>query len=307
MEWIVARWVTFVASLLVTGACMIGLLMLPHTGVDRETRDALSADTALVGVIACLAFIPATLLRLTDQVLALRSPDDPLLAGARALLGSTTWGTGFLWQSAALLLALAALMVARRAPARRSAWLLAMGGAAGLCVTPALQGHAIGSEQFTALAVSADIAHVIGASLWLGTLGTIALLGVALSDPNGVTSPERTRRTDARLALLVPLVPRVALPGAALLLASGVTATVLHLTTLDDLWRTEWGRYVLAKAVLIVVILALAALNWRRLGPRVQEASGVAPLRRALLIELGVAALLLLVTAVLVVTPLPGE
>jgi copper transport protein len=114
-------------------------------------------------------------------------------------------------------------------------------------------------------------------------------------------------RADARLRLLVPLVPSVALTGATMLLLSGVVAAVLQLRELAELWATDWGRYVALKSILATVIVALGALNWRRRGPRLREADGVAPLRRTLLIELGIAALLLLVTALLVVTPLPGE
>lgn len=306
MEWIVARWVTFVATMLVTGACTIGLLLLPRTPAGDD-RDALARDTARAGMLAGLACIPASVLRLADQVFALRSPDDPLLAGVGALLGNTTWGTGFLWQSAALLLAVGALYAASRFPRAPVAWLLAAVGAIGLCVTPALQGHAIGSEQYTIVAVTAHVAHVTGAALWLGTLGLLAMLGVALPNADGVTTAERARLADARLALLVPLVPRVALPGAALLLVSGVTSALLHLREVTDLWQAEWGRYVLAKTVLVIVIVALGATNWRRLGPRIRQDRGVPPLRRSLLIELGVSALVLLVTAMLVVTPLPGE
>ena len=307
MEWIAARWVTFFATMLVTGACTVGLLLLPRTPDDRGTRDALARDAARAGVLACLLCIPASMLRLADQIMALRLPGDPVLTNAGALLGSTTWGTGFLWQAAALLLALGALRAASRSPRATVAWTLAVVGAIGLCVTPALQGHAIGSEQYTIIAVAADIAHVTGAGLWLGTLGMIAVLGVTLPNSDGITSPERARLADARLSMLVPLVPRVALPGAALLLVSGVTSAVLHLREPSDLWRVEWGRYVLIKTVLAIAIVALGAVNWRRLGPRLPEADGVPPLRRSLLIELGVSALLLLVTATLVVTPLPGE
>ena len=80
-----------------------------------------------------------------------------------------------------------------------------------------------------------------------------------------------------------------------------------QLRELAELWATDWGRYVALKGILATVIVALGALNWRRRGPRLGETDGVASLRRTLLIELGVAALLLLVTALLVVTPLPGE
>ena len=82
---------------------------------------------------------------------------------------------------------------------------------------------------------------------------------------------------------------------------------MLHLRTVADLWQTTWGQFVLAKAVLTALVIGLGALNWRRLGPRLGEVQGPKALRGALLVELGIALLILVVTAVLVVTPLPGE
>ena len=310
MEWIVARWLTFVATLVAAGSCAVALAILPRSVAAGDARDDLARSAARTGIIACLVMIPASLLRLADQVLALRSPGDPLRASLDALLGGTTWGTGFTWQSAALLLTLTALLLASRTvhPGRAWPWfVLAAVGAAGLCVTPAWQGHAIGTEEQTVLAVASDVAHVSGASLWLGTLLVLAWLGSAIPDGDGQVDPAAAARADARLRLLVPLVPPVALPGAALLVASGVLAGVLHLRGLSDLWETTWGRYVLAKAVLTTLVIGLGALNWRRLGPRLRELSGPKALRGALLVELGIALLILVVTAVLVVTPLPGE
>ncbi len=307
MEWIVARWVTFVATILVAGVCAIGLAVIPRAAIDDVTRRATARDAARVGIGACLALIPASFLRLADQVMALQSPGDPMFTGLDALLSSTTWGTGFLWQSAAMLLALAALVVASRTPQATWVWVLATIGAVGLCATPAMQGHAIGNENYTLIAVSADVAHVLGAGLWLGGIGVIGFLGVTLPNADGVVVRDRGALADARLRLLVPLIPPVALTGAALLLASGVISTVLGLRELNELWTTAWGRYVSIKVVLVGCITALGALNWRRLGRRLDALTGVKALRKSLLIELGIAALVLMVTALLVVTGLPGE
>ncbi len=307
MEWIIARWVTFAATVLAIGACAVGLAVLPRAAANDESRRSMARDSARVGIGAALALIPASLMRLMDQLLALRSEGDPLLVGAGPLLSSTTWGTGFLWQSAATLLALAGFVFVLRAPQSLARWLLPAVACVGLCATPALQGHAIGSETFTILAVSADIAHVTGAGLWLGAIGVMALLGLSLANADGVQSPERTARAETRLRLLVPLIPPVALPGAALLLLSGVVATVLKLRTVTELWTESWGRYVLLKTILVTVVVTLGAINWRRLGPRVAAADGLPALRKSLIIELGLALLVLLVTAILVVTPLPGE
>ena len=307
MEWIVARWVTFVATLLVTGACAVGLAMVPRLPGDVDARQAVARDAAKLGIGAVLALIPASFLRLADQVMALRSPGDPLMNGVSVLLSSTTWGTGFVWQLAATVVAGVGCAVAMRASRATPWWIMATIGAVGLCATPALQGHAIGSEEHTMLAVGADIAHVLGASLWLGTLGVIGWLGVALPNADGVVTPTRAALADARLRVLVPLVPPLALSGAALLVGSGVTATVMHLQDVSDLWRVDWGRYVLAKTILVGVIVALGAINWRRLGPKLAMNADATALRKSLVTELVLALVVLMITAVLVVTPLPGE
>ena len=307
MEWIVARWVTFVATLLVTGACAVGLALVPRVSGDAATRHAISRDAARLGIGATLALIPASFLRLADQVMALRSPGDPVMQGIDVLLTSTTWGTGFLWQCAATVVAGSGCWLAARHAQRAVWWIVAAIGALGLSATPALQGHAIGSEERTALAVAADVAHVFGASLWLGALGVIAWLGVTLPNADGVRDSARAAQADARLRALVPLVPPIALPGAALLITSGVIATVMHLQDVSDLWLVDWGRYVLAKTVLVCVIVVLGALHWRRLGPRLATQSDVSSLRKSLMTELVLALLVLIITAVLVVTPLPGE
>lgn len=307
MEWIVARWLTFIATLLIAGACAVGLLIIRRANIDDAMRRTIARESALVGIGASLLLIPASLLRLADQVMALRSPGDPLIAGLRVLLTSTMWGTGFLSQGSALLVAATGLTLAWRAPHDKWRWAIAAIGAFGLCAAPALQGHAIGSEELTALAVSADVAHVFGASLWLGTLGVIAWLGMSVPDADGIVASERAAQADARLRILVPLVPPIALPGAALLIGSGVIASVMHLRALSDLWSDEWGRYVLAKSIAACVILTLGAINWRRLGPRMALSTSSSSMRKSLITELCVALLILLITAVLVVTPLPGE
>lgn len=307
MEWIFARWLTFVATIVVTGVCAVGLGILPRASVDTEARRTIAHDLSGVGIISSLALIPASLLRLADQLFALRSSGDPLFAGFAPLMMSTTWGTGFRWQSAAILVTLVGMLLIRRAPQAPWRWLLATAGAIGLCATPSLQGHAIGNEFYTTIAVTADITHVLGAGLWLGGIAAIGWLGCTIPNSDGIVQPERAAVADARLRLLVPLVPAIALTGAALLVSSGTVSSVLELRTVSDLWDTEWGRYVLLKGALVLGIMTLGAVNWRRLGPAMRVTVGVPALRRSLLIELALAAIVLVVTALLVVTPLPGE
>ena len=293
--------------IIAAGACTLGLAILPRIAADTPTRSALARDAARVGFAACLALIPASCLRLADQLLAIQAPGDPWRTGFAALLGSTMWGKGFLLGCAATATLALGLRAAVRHPETRWPWWFASLGAVALCVSPALQGHAIGSEEYTTVAVAADIMHVTGGALWLGTLSVIGWLGVAIPNADGATSTRERFIVDARLRLLVPWVPRVALPGAALLLSSGVLSGLLRLRALDDLWTSEWGRYVFAKAALACVIVGLGAVNWRNRGPLLDTNEGPAALRRTLILELALAALVLLITAILVVTTPPGE
>jgi len=112
-------------------------------------------------------------------------------------------------------------------------------------LTFAFEGHAMqfqGWEQI--LAVGVDFAHFAGASIWLGS---VVALAAAL--------PGSLR--------LVPRVAPFALPGAALVLASGVTAAALHLGAWSDLVTTGYGRIVGTKAILLLVLLALGWMNYR--------------------------------------------
>ena len=307
MEWVLARWVTFLASVLVAGACAVGLALLPRADTDSDTRRTLSRNAARLGAWSAAALIPAGVMRLMDQLAALQSPGDGPFTGLQALLFSTTWGSGFLAQSAAVPVALLALLwlTAPRAP--RGVWWVAALGALGLICTPALQGHAIGSESNTGIAVLADSLHVLGASLWIGSIAVVGWLGVALPSSDGSVDLSHRVTADARLRLLVPLLPPLALSGAVLLIGSGAITAWLHLPALPDIWTSAWGRYVLAKIAITSAVVALGAVNWRRRGPRLSLETGPAALRSALLAELVLAAVALIVTAILVVTPLPGE
>jgi copper resistance protein D len=307
VEWVLARWVTFVGTTLVIGVCAVALGILPRVGHDRGARELALREVARIGVVATLTLVPAAVLRMLDQLRALQSPGDQILAGYNALLFSTTWGTGFLTQCVGIFIAGIGMLIAARKPSSTLGWSVAVIGAVALGVTPALQGHAIGSESRTLFAVALDVIHVLSAGVWLGSVAVIGWLGLTLAAGDGAIDSARAARTDARLRLIVPLIPPLALTGALLLLGSGAIATALHLRNVSDIWTSAWGRYALLKSILTAVVVALGALNWKRLVPRLQLSTDARGLRRALWSEVSLAALILLITALLVVTPLPGE
>lgn len=311
MEWILARWLGYAALAVLLGAAFVGTVLVPRLARRGAHDDTLPRDAARLALAAAIALIPASLLRLADQLVALQSPGDAPWTGLDALLRYTTWGSGFVAQGILHLVAGLAAWRLVRASGSRIAWGTLVAAALMLCATPSLQGHAIAAEGREWRAVASDVVHVVGASAWLGTLVAIGWLtlvvrgdGVRVGDP--AFEAERARRDD-RLRTLTALVPPVALGGAALLVIAGVASSLVHLTAVADLWTSEWGRYLAVKATLAAVVLALGARNWRVTVPRALDGAPVTPLRRTLALELAAAALVLLVTAILVVTPPPGE
>jgi copper transport protein len=162
--------------------------------------------------------------------------------------------------------------------------------AAGLAVTPSFSGHA---STLGALGLTSDVVHVVAASLWTGGLAFM-LLGLLLA-------------RDDRWLLAMTCVPRfstMAVVSVVALITAGIVSAYLQIRTWSGLWETEYGLLVLAKIVLLLPLLALGAYNNRRAVPRCR--SGIAsPLERrrflrVSMVELGILASIIAVTAVLI-------
>jgi copper transport protein len=235
----------------------------------------------------------------------------------------TVWGLRLLdW---ALLAAFAlAVLAGRRLPVLRPASLGATGLAAGrlaspwllallvlplgfLVVSPGLAGHA-GVTDPTALNLAIDAVHVLAMSVWLGGLASLLLVLPAAT--RELEPSDRTRLLAACLRRFSPL----ALASVGALLATGILQSIAHLESLGDLTGSAFGRAILIKAVLMVALVGLGALNLRHNRPRLERlaAEGAAPgaagrlLRRAVRAEVALIAVVLGVTAALTSYPPPG-
>ena len=91
----------------------------------------------------------------------------------------------------------------------------------------------------------------------------------------------------------------------ALLGLTGVVTAWLHLKYVAALWTTPYGYALDAKLVVILIVVAFGAWNWRRLTPRLHTEEGTRALRRSSTVELVFAAAVLLITAILVSLPSP--
>ena len=173
--------------------------------------------------------------------------------------------------------------------------------AAFLCLTPALAGHASTVDP-RALLLPANFVHVAAMSTWVG--GVAALL---------LAVPAATRRLEPveRSSLLAGAVARfstLALFAVTALVASGIAQAIPELESLSDFIHTAFGRALLVKIGLLLLLLALGAWNRVRARPELARlaerreppgATGVL-LRRSLRTELALMVAVLGITAALV-------
>lgn len=160
---------------------------------------------------------------------------------------------------------LGVLAAVAKPPGRRPVELV-LGGLSvlALCITPALAGHARATDPVW-LNVALDALHVAAMSAWVG--GLVLLLAAVPAATRALAARDRTRLLAAVLGRFSPL----AMVSVAVLVLTGVVASIEHLTAVSGLWESPWGRLVLAKIVLLLVLVGLGAVNQRRTMPRLRR------------------------------------
>jgi copper transport protein len=232
---------------------------------------------------------------------------------------------------ARLVVLLAAFVLLRRLlPGRRPvreyplspAWsgLAALAGVA-LVATPGLGGHA-GSGNLVPLAVVSDTAHMGAVAVWLG--GLVVLFAAFLPRADG-----------EQLRVTLPRYSQLALASVGVIVVTGVFQSWRQVGSLSALRDTDFGRLLVVKLLLVGVLVVTAAFSRevvnRTFRPRtarvpvgaggplppddaddfldeapLDDATEVRNLRRSVVIEVAIAAAVLMVTALLVNTP-PGR
>lgn len=301
--YVAIRWLTFVGLLGVIGVVAFRLAVLHLVGRQQDSGAAPLVEpaarrAAALGLGAAGLLLLALVLRLGAQAVALAGGLDGLSGGMLgSMLGSTTWGWGWLLQAAGLAAAGAGLWAARSG--RSSGWAFAAAGAVALAFSLALSGHAAATEGRTLLVILADGLHVLGAGGWLGSLLMVVMVGLPLA-----VRMEPGSRGGAVASLINAFSP-TALAFAGVVVATGVFAAWVHLGAFSDLWRSEYGRTLLLKIGVLLGVFGAGAYNWLKVRPSLGTEAAAGRLRRSATFELGVAVLVLAVTAVLVATPPP--
>lgn len=294
---IIVRWIAFLSTFLIVGAVTFRLFLLRRSMFDDGGPfvEIASTNAATLGLVASVGMLVSLILKIVRE-----SADMPDVSTLTMLFAST-WGWSL---CCALLASLAGILAfvragSRSGPAALQGWRIALVAAVALAVTPALSGHAIGSD-LAWINVPADIIHVVAGSMWLGTLTVIVIVGISAALKAGDSTPAR-----ARIAQMINAFSPMGLTCGAIVVATGVVASLIHLPRINALWTTPYGSALYRKLVFVLLLFAVGAWNWRRTKPRLNADGGLAPLRRAATIEIVLATIVLGLTAILVALAIP--
>ncbi|HEY3288936.1 MAG TPA: CopD family protein, partial [Anaerolineae bacterium] len=175
-----------------------------------------------------------------------------------------------------------------------------------LLLTQSLLSHSAAEAQWIA-PVLADWIHFAFAALWLG--GVAALAMVIMSIPYN----ERARLKD--LGLAISRFSPLAMLSVVVIGFSGIAQSAGFVGSTDALLSTAYGRVLLAKAGLLIILVGFGVFHQQVISPRLQDwrlrnlPDGVAASRqfhRSIMAEGAVALLLLLAVALLIGLP-PGR
>lgn len=163
----------------------------------------------------------------------------------------TSVGKALIWRALAILIAGGALLAARRAQpqARHVAMAaVALGAMAAIAIHVA-SGHAA-AGRWPLVTISAQWAHFGAAGIWLGGLAAL-LLGTRGAPSTAKTAAVRRFSAIAAVGLLV-------------VAATGTLRGLTEVSSWGELTNNGYGRVLIAKFALLVLVAALGALNrWR--------------------------------------------
>jgi putative copper resistance protein D len=225
------------------------------------------------------------------------------------VLLETDFGNVWLARSVLIAALVVALYASCFSAAPQSQWkrAAALACAAALVGTLAFAGHAAAGSGVEGLVhETADVLHLVAAAAWVGALVPLAVLLGAAANDRGEPSLAVAREATLRFSTF-------GIISVAIVLTTGIVNTWELAGSVPALFGTDYGRLLLAKVALFLVMLSVAAVNRLRLTPRLVGETDAAARQRALrqlrnnsLIEASLAALILLIVGVLGTLP-PGN
>lgn len=292
------RWLSYLALAGMFGATAFLAVLLP--AVARRAPDWRGPDLEAAwrarrwGVLAAVGFLLAAVARLVAQGTALAGPLAVDMDVLNAIVLESAWGYAWIVQVAAGFVMAGMLAGAER----RWAQLGALGMVPVIAIAMGAAGHAL-TTPWPAALVAAHAGHLIAVGVWLGGLSMLLLAALPAAQSMGAgVAP--------RMATMVNRFSPIALTCGGIVMATGTLAAAVHLGGLSPLWESDYGQILALKLLVFAAVVGFGAWNWRRMRPSLAASPEAAPLRASGGTELAFAAIVLLVTSLLVATPPPG-
>ena len=279
MDIILHWWALLTLALISGGFAFTPLVARAAALADYRQRSVRRKRRVLwlaVGMAACAVLLAAVY--------------DALTAGLPAFVN---WHLGVLLARIVLLAVLGMVLWLKR---EDSAWVLVP--ALALLLTQSLLSHSAALPQPIA-PVLADWTHLSFTSLWLGGVAMFALVSVPLAEPKD-------------LGMLIARFSPLAMFCVLAVTLTGIVQSASFLGSLDALLTTSYGRVILVKVVLLLVLVGLGAFHQQVISPRLQawrlrDVAGaqqaVRRFRIGILVELVVSILILLAAGALTALP----
>jgi putative copper export protein len=283
------HWALLVAVLTVVGAVVFRIGVLSRASwpaaIAADANDR--ARRLAQGALALAAL--AALTRLAAEASLMPSTS----VGMRTMwevARDTRWGHGWLVGAAGIVVAALGFIAWRSS----AGILLAALGSIALALSQSLTGHAGADSNSLALSVGGDVIHLLAAGAWIGGLVSVALSGLP-----ALSRQEESNRP-AQGSSLVRAYHDVALPSVVLVGLTGLANAWLRVGTLSALVGSAYGRVLIVKLLLFVILASFGYYHWRTaVAPRWSSESA-SRFRRTAYLELVVGALVLIATALLV-------
>ncbi|MEO7043133.1 MAG: CopD family protein [Gemmatimonadaceae bacterium] len=302
--YVIVRWLSFMGLVVVIGVIALRLLVLPRIGsaASEAFAVALIPRLATLGLAAAGLVIIAAIGRLFSEQSVMAAS---VHLGVADIVQHTTWGSVWLLQVGAAIVACAGLALARRHSA--IGWGIGTVAVLVLAVTPALSGHAAGVENWRTLAIATDALHVIAAGAWLGSLCALIVVGVPTAlrvEATGSDAAGGGRLVSEMVNAFSP----IALVFASVVVLTGLVSAWLRLGSISALWSSSYGIVLIVKLALVGAVFAAGAFNWLRMREqlsKVDNADAHHRFQRSGKVELFFGVFVIAVTAVLVAMQTP--
>lgn len=260
-----SRWAALLGAMALIACWPVwSTVIRPALGPARNDAAPIVRAMRRFALGAAIAAVAGSLYALGVQAWSL--PDGTYFERVMNTLGQTRYGQ--LWLArlglfVGLGLVLAACgwwFMKRRQVEGACAWILS----AAAVLPFSLIAHASAQPGGRSVAITADAAHLAASSVWAGGLAILVLVlipGLRRTEP------------DVRRDILKGLLPRfstMALIGLAVIGLTGFYAGWLQVGNWSALTTTDYGRALIVKLALLVIILALAGINLLVISRRLQ-------------------------------------